>query len=57
MSLSNGWTGGQYSLFRLIFGTWLFFYFLFPAPRSAERLADAGSSVEVTGSLLYQVAP
>ena len=29
--MQNGWTGGQYSLFRLLFGAWLALIFLFSA--------------------------
>jgi predicted DCC family thiol-disulfide oxidoreductase YuxK len=38
----NGWTGGQYSLFRFLLGIYLFVHFLQLVPWGAELWSDAG---------------
>ncbi|MGA9524801.1 MAG: DCC1-like thiol-disulfide oxidoreductase family protein [Myxococcaceae bacterium] len=38
----NGWTGGQYSLVRFVFGTYLAFHFAQLAPYAAEVFSSAG---------------
>ncbi len=54
MSLNNGWTGGQYSLFRIIFGTYLTVHFASLAPWAAEMFSNAGVLPEASASpLLY----
>jgi predicted DCC family thiol-disulfide oxidoreductase YuxK len=40
--MTNGWTGGQYSLFRAIFGTYLFVHFVQLAPWAAEVFSNIG---------------
>ena len=42
MSMSNGWTGGQYSLFRILFGTYLFVHFAHLMPWGAELFSRQG---------------
>lgn len=42
MRLSNGWTGGQYSIFRAIFGTYLLVHFVQLLPWGAELFSSAG---------------
>jgi len=34
--VKNGWTGGQYSLYRAVFGVYLFIHFLSRIPRAGE---------------------
>ena len=38
----NGWTGGQYSLFRFIFGAYLAFHFAHLVPWGAEMYSERG---------------
>lgn len=40
---ANGWTGGQYSLFRLIFGGYLFIHFVQLWPWAAELFSNQGA--------------
>ncbi len=42
MSLTNGWTGGQYSLFRAIFGLYLLQHFLWLIPWGTEMFSNQG---------------
>lgn len=42
MSVSNGWTGGQYSLFRVLFGVYLFVHFLDLLPWGSELFSNQG---------------
>src|SRR5437868_4542403 len=42
MSMNNGWTGGQYSLFRAIFGTYLLVHFVHLVPWGAELFSSNG---------------
>jgi predicted DCC family thiol-disulfide oxidoreductase YuxK len=40
--MSNGWTGGQYSVYRAIFGIYLFIHFVMILPWSAELFSNRG---------------
>jgi predicted DCC family thiol-disulfide oxidoreductase YuxK len=40
--MKNGWTGGQYSLYRVIFGSYLAFHFLALMPWSRELFSSQG---------------
>jgi predicted DCC family thiol-disulfide oxidoreductase YuxK len=40
--MSNGWTGGQYSLFRAVFGAYLFVHFAGLLPWGTELFSSAG---------------
>ena len=54
---SNGWTGGQYSLYRVIFGTYLFFHFAQLIPWGAELFSDAGVLPDPDASPLTHLIP
>jgi hypothetical protein len=41
-AMTNGWTGGQYSLFRILLGTYLCIHFLHLLPWSAELFSNQG---------------
>ena len=57
MSLSNGWTGGQYSIFRAIFGTYLSVHFAQLVPWAAELFSNQGALAEAAGSPLIHLFP
>ncbi len=40
--MKNGWTGGQYSLFRVLFGAYLFVHFAQLVPWGAELFSNEG---------------
>jgi hypothetical protein len=40
--MKNGWTGGQYSVFRTVFGTYLFCHFVHLVPWGAELFSNRG---------------
>ena len=40
--MTNGWTGGQYSLFRTVFGTYLFIHFVHLVPWAGELFSNQG---------------
>ena len=40
--MKNGWTGGQYSLFRLVFGAYLFVHFAMLVPWGGEVFSNQG---------------
>jgi predicted DCC family thiol-disulfide oxidoreductase YuxK len=40
--MKNGWTGGQYTIFRVVFGLYLFVHFAQLAPWSAEVFSSGG---------------
>jgi predicted DCC family thiol-disulfide oxidoreductase YuxK len=42
LSMKNRWTGGQYSLFRILFGSSLLIHFAQLLPRGAELFSDQG---------------
>jgi hypothetical protein len=40
--MKNGWTGGQYSVFRAVFGTYLFVHFVQLVPWAPELFSNQG---------------
>jgi predicted DCC family thiol-disulfide oxidoreductase YuxK len=54
---SSGWTGGQYSLVRLLFGTYLFVHFAMLLPWGAELFSNRGVLPDGTASPLLHLFP
>src|SRR5262245_53223410 len=57
LSLGNGWTGGQYSLFRLLLGLYLFQHFVFLLPWGTELFSSAGALPDASLSPLIRLYP
>ncbi|HET9314374.1 MAG TPA: DCC1-like thiol-disulfide oxidoreductase family protein [Vicinamibacteria bacterium] len=57
MSLTNGWTGGQYSLFRAILGAYLAVHFANLVPWGPELFSNHGMLAEAADSPLAIVFP
>jgi predicted DCC family thiol-disulfide oxidoreductase YuxK len=57
MSLNNGWTGGQYSLFRVVFGIYLFVHFVHLIPWGAELFSDQGVIPQASASPMVFLFP
>ena len=57
MSLSNGWTGGQYSIFRAIFGSYLCVHFAELVPWGTEMFSNRGAMPEASASPLLHLFP
>src|SRR4029079_5696962 len=55
--MRNGWTGGQYSLVRFVFGTYLFVHFVQLAPWAAELFSDLGVLPDGRASPLLYLFP
>jgi predicted DCC family thiol-disulfide oxidoreductase YuxK len=55
--MKNGWTGGQYSLYRAIFGTYLAFHFLRLLPWSRELFSSQGVLPRGVDSPLLRAFP
>jgi predicted DCC family thiol-disulfide oxidoreductase YuxK len=55
--MKNGWTGGQYSLYRAIFGAYLFFHFLGLLAWSRELFSSQGVLPAVADSPLAHAFP
>ncbi len=55
--MSNGWTGGQYSLFRVLFGLYLFVHFVALIPWGAETFSNAGVLPDRDDSPLIHAFP
>ncbi len=55
--MTNGWTGGQYSLFRLIFGTYLLVHFAHLLPWGAEVYSNQGVLADGALSPLLTIFP
>jgi len=55
--VSNGWTGGQYSLFRLALAAYLFVHFAALLPWGAELFSSAGALVPASASPLARLFP
>lgn len=53
----NGWTGGQYSVFRFIFGSYLFCHFLALVPWGAELWSNQGALADGAASPLLKLFP
>jgi len=54
---SNGWTGGQYSVFRCVLGGYLLIHFLHLVPWGAEVFSNVGMLAEASASPLYPIFP
>lgn len=46
--MRNGWTGGQYSLYRYLLGGYLFFYFTHLIPWGKELFSDRGALAQAS---------
>jgi predicted DCC family thiol-disulfide oxidoreductase YuxK len=57
MPLNNGWTGGQYSIFRALFGTCLLVHFSRLIPRGAELFSNRGVIPQTSASPLTYLFP
>ena len=57
MPVKNGWTGGQYSLFRAAFGLYLALHFMQLIPWGAELFSSAGALSQSTLSPLAALFP
>jgi predicted DCC family thiol-disulfide oxidoreductase YuxK len=55
--MTNGWTGGQYSLFRLVFGTYLAVHFAGLVPWGRELFSNAGMLPDAGASPLVGLFP
>jgi predicted DCC family thiol-disulfide oxidoreductase YuxK len=55
--MDNSWTGGQYSVFRILFGLYLFVHFAHLAPWSAELFSSAGMTPDAWLSPLLRAFP
>src|SRR5262249_56880701 len=57
MRSENQWTGGQYSVFRAIFGTYLFVHFAQLTPWGAEMFSNRGMLPDGAASPLLRLFP
>jgi len=55
--MKTGWTGGQYSVYRAVFGTYLFFHFVTLIPWGPELFSNAGALPDASASPLYPLFP
>lgn len=55
--MSNGWTGGQYSLFRILFGAYLCIHFAQLVPWAAELFSNRGALPRAADSPLIDLFP
>ena len=55
--MTNAWTGGQYSVFRALFGAYLFVHFIQLMPFGTEVFSNAGMLADATESPLYPLFP
>jgi predicted DCC family thiol-disulfide oxidoreductase YuxK len=55
--MKNGWTGGQYSLFRAAFGIYLFAHFAQLTPWAAEVFSNQGVLADGAASPLLKLFP
>lgn len=55
--MSNGWTGGQYSAYRVIFGAYLFIHFSMLLPRGSELFSNQGMLPEASLSPFVYAFP
>jgi predicted DCC family thiol-disulfide oxidoreductase YuxK len=55
--MRNGWTGGQYSVFRIIFGVYLFIHFAMLLPWGAELFSNQGVLPDASASPLTRLFP
>src|ERR1700687_5562367 len=57
MPVSNGWTGGQYSVFRALFGTYLCIHFVQLIPWGVEVFSNQGVLPEASASPILYLFP
>jgi predicted DCC family thiol-disulfide oxidoreductase YuxK len=57
LSGNSGWTGGQYSVFRMLFGTYLFVHFAMLLPWGPELFSNAGVLPDGSVSPLLHLFP
>jgi predicted DCC family thiol-disulfide oxidoreductase YuxK len=55
--MKNGWTGGQYSVFRAVFGLYLLIHFVQLAPWAAELFSNLGILADGRESPLLHLFP
>ena len=55
--MKNGWTGGQYSLYRFVFGAYLVIHFAQLLPWGAELFSNRGMLPDADASPLYPLFP
>jgi predicted DCC family thiol-disulfide oxidoreductase YuxK len=55
--MANGWTGGQYSVFRAVLGLYLVVHFAQLVPWAAELVSDAGALPRAADSPLVHLFP
>jgi predicted DCC family thiol-disulfide oxidoreductase YuxK len=55
--MKNGWTGGQYTIFRVLFGAYLFVHFAQLTPWAAEVFSSGGSLPVASASPLLHFFP
>ncbi|MEO1934901.1 MAG: DCC1-like thiol-disulfide oxidoreductase family protein [Myxococcales bacterium] len=55
--MTQAWTGGQYSLFRTVFGGYLFLHFVQLASYGAERFPHVGALADPATSPFYPIFP
>jgi predicted DCC family thiol-disulfide oxidoreductase YuxK len=55
--MKNGWTGGQYSIFRSLLGLYLFQHFLTLLPWGAEVFSNRGALPDASASPLVHLFP
>jgi hypothetical protein len=57
MPVKNGWTGGQYSLFRALFGAYLSIHFVQLIPWGGELFSQRGALPNGAASPLLYLFP
>ena len=55
--MTNGWTGGQYSVYRAIFGAYLFIHFAMLIPYATELFSSRGVLPDGNASPLFRLFP
>lgn len=55
--MTNGWTGGQYSVYRFVFGTYLAIHFAQILPWGTELFSNRGMLPDAAASPLYPLFP
>jgi predicted DCC family thiol-disulfide oxidoreductase YuxK len=55
--MNTGWTGGQYSIFRVVFGLYLFVTFARLLPWSAELFSNRGALADASTNPLIRLFP
>ena len=55
--MNNGWTGGYYSFFRAIFGTYLLLHFMHLLPWTVEVFSSAGTLPDAQASPVIGLCP